>query len=310
MQLKMLVGRFKRGRETRHLPPHFLIAIVIVFFFGPCGWGPISRVLPSVVTHRFGLTPPHPLPAECRKGRPRKGVGDNLGRQPYCRTLLGTCVCFSPFSKGKMLSVFFIFCFSCLAWCLLPFSAVLLFLGSLFEKIFGSELLFLGVGVGLVFFGGFLLMNVALFFGGSLPEVFGKILLMSGLLFFGFVLSSFVFSSSSFFLFKRQRSGSNRTPPHAPFCFFLFLFVSRRACCFALFGRASFFLAFSRGAILGPARFSDSLGTLLLRPFLLDARRQGCFLSFLLCRFCFPFCVVCGYTHSFDARVGDLTEVG
>ena len=32
------------------------------------------------------------------------------------------------------------------------FFAVLLFLGSLFEKIFGSELLFLGVVVGLVFF--------------------------------------------------------------------------------------------------------------------------------------------------------------
>ena len=38
------------------------------------------------------------------------------------------------------------------------FFAVLLFLGSLFEKIFGSELLFLGVVVGLVFFGGFLPM--------------------------------------------------------------------------------------------------------------------------------------------------------
>ena len=36
--------------------------------------------------------------------------------------------------------------------------SVLLFLGSLFEKIFGSELLFLGVGVGCVFFGGFLPM--------------------------------------------------------------------------------------------------------------------------------------------------------
>ena len=58
-----------------------------------------------------------------------------------------------------MLSVFSIFVFFlCLAPCLLPFFVVLLFLGSLFEKIFGSELLFLGVGVGLVFVGGFLPM--------------------------------------------------------------------------------------------------------------------------------------------------------
>ena len=38
------------------------------------------------------------------------------------------------------------------------FFAVLLFLGSLFEKIFGSERLFFGVGVGHVFFGVVLLM--------------------------------------------------------------------------------------------------------------------------------------------------------
>ena len=70
-------------------------------------------------------------------------------RQPYCHTLSGR---FSPFSKGEMLSVFFILCFLCLVRCLLSFFTVLLVLGSLFEKIFGSELLFLGVVVGLVFF--------------------------------------------------------------------------------------------------------------------------------------------------------------
>ena len=36
--------------------------------------------------------------------------------------------------------------------------AVLLFLGSLFEKIFGSELLFLGIGVGCVYSGAVLPM--------------------------------------------------------------------------------------------------------------------------------------------------------
>ena len=52
-----------------------------------------------------------------------------------------------------MLSVFSILFFSCLARCLLSFFSVLLVLGSLFEKIFGSELLFLGFGVGRVYFG-------------------------------------------------------------------------------------------------------------------------------------------------------------
>ena len=40
----------------------------------------------------------------------------------------------------------------------LPFFAVLLFLGSLFEKFFGGELLLFGVGVGHVFFGAVLLL--------------------------------------------------------------------------------------------------------------------------------------------------------
>ena len=59
------------------------------------------------------------------------------------------------------------------------------------------------------------------------------------------------------FLFsKRHRSGSNRTPPHALVLLFLVLFLlSRRACCFALFGRASRFLAFSSGCHSGPRTF-------------------------------------------------------
>ena len=43
------------------------------------------------------------------------------------------------------------------------FFCVLLFLGSFFEKIFGSELLFLGVGVGRVFFGAVLPMFLLYF---------------------------------------------------------------------------------------------------------------------------------------------------
>ena len=74
----------------------------------------------------------------------------------------------------------------------MPFFAVLLFLGSFFEKSFGSELLFLGVGGGLVFFGGFLPMFL-FYFWRVAPGSVWKILLMSGLLFSGFVLSSFGF---------------------------------------------------------------------------------------------------------------------
>ena len=99
-------------------------------------------------------------------------------------------------------------------------------------------------------------------FGGSLPKLFGKILLMSGLLFSGFVLSSFGFfasSSSSFqvlVFFKRYSSGSNRTPPHALVLLFLFaLFCPAALVCSAHFGRASCFLAFFSGCHSGPRVF-------------------------------------------------------
>ena len=70
-----------------------------------------------------------------------------------------------------MLSVFFfILCFFCVwfgVFC--RFFAVLPFLGSLFEKFFGSELLFLGVVVGLVFFGA-VLLRFLLYFWRFAPE--------------------------------------------------------------------------------------------------------------------------------------------
>ena len=100
---------------------------------------------------------------------------------------------FSPFSKGEMLSVFLILCFLCLVRCPLSFFAVLLFLGSLFGRIFGSELLFLGFVVGLVLFGGFLPLFL-LYFWRFAPESVRKNSLdvRSGF-FGGFFLSSFGF---------------------------------------------------------------------------------------------------------------------
>ena len=101
------------------------------------------------------------------------------------------------------------------------FCAVLLFLESLFEKFFGSELLFLGVGVGLVFFGDFLPMFL-FYFWQFAPETVWKNSLDVRSAFFGCVLSSFGFFAVVL-IFKRHRSGCNRTPPTRT-CFGLFLF--------------------------------------------------------------------------------------
>ena len=51
------------------------------------------------------------------------------------------------------------------------FFSVLLFLGSLFEEIFGSELLFLGIGVGRVYSGAVLPMFLLYYFGFLLPKM-------------------------------------------------------------------------------------------------------------------------------------------
>ena len=82
-----------------------------------------------------------------------------------------------------MLSVFFILCFLCLVRCLLSFFSVLLFLGSLFGKIFGSEPLFLSVVVGLVFFDSVLPRLLFYYLVFRSRKCLGKILLMSGPLF-------------------------------------------------------------------------------------------------------------------------------
>ena len=82
-----------------------------------------------------------------------------------------------------MLSVFFILCFLCLVRRLLSFFTVLLFLGSLFGKILGSELLFLSVVVGLVFFDSVLPRFLFYFLVFRSRKCLGKILLMSGPLF-------------------------------------------------------------------------------------------------------------------------------
>ena len=85
-------------------------------------------------------------------------------------------------------------------------------------KIFGSELLFLGVGLGLGFFGGVLLRFFLYVWAVCSRNCLDQIFLMRSCV-SGLVLSlSLVFRRRRFcfsFVFKRERSGSHRTPPHA-----------------------------------------------------------------------------------------------
>ena len=70
-----------------------------------------------------------------------------------------------------------------------------------------------------------------------------------------------------------------------------------------------FLLAFCRGAILGPGRFLDSLGT-SLRPFSRTRGGKGASLLLMLVLL-FPFFVLfCGCAPFLEARVGFLAEAG
>ena len=145
---------------------------------------------------------------------------------------------------------------------------------------------------------------LALFFGVSLPKLFGKFLLMSGLVFSGFVLSSlgsFCRRRRFRFFFKRYRSGSNRTPLHTHLSFwFFFFFVSRRFCLFRPFWPCVPLLGVFPGCHSGPRAvlgFSLHLWGLSLfaRPFrgpFLGTRGGKGFLVLLLPCFLFPLFVL------------------
>ena len=136
---------------------------------------------------------------------------------------------------------------------------------------------------------------------------------MSGLLFLGFVFSSFGFFVDVVFRFFFCEGDTDQIVtghPHTHwFCWFLFSFFVPPHLLFRPFWPCVLLLGgFSRGAILGPARFWIFL-VLVLRPLFLDARRQGCFRTSCAWSFFFLSVLFCGYTF-LDGRVGRLTEVG
>ena len=117
---------------------------------------------------------------------------------------------------------------------------------------------------------------------------------------------------SFFFFFKRDSSGSNRAHPHTHLVFlfsFLVCVPARIWVYLPFLAVRPFLLAFCRGAILGPGRFSDSLGTSLM-PFSRTRGGMGASLLLVLVLL-FPFFVLfCGFTPFLEARVGFLAEVG
>ena len=206
-----------------------------------------------------------------------------------------------------MLSVFFSFCvFRVWFGVFCRFLGVLLFSGSLFENIFGSELLFLGVVVGLVFLVGFC-QCFCFIFDGSLPKMSGKVSWCQVCCFLGsFSLPLVFFSSTSFcFVFSRDTAQVVTGHPYTHLvCLFLLHF------CPAALVFCSPFLAVRpasvvfRGAILGPVRFWDSPGTYgaracspLLRPLFLGREAARGFCVLLVLGFCFsPSVLFCGFT--------------
>ena len=117
----------------------------------------MSRTFPCRM-YRTGLTPSTPFLPNAVKHSPGRGWGTNwTGNRTVTHCSVLVLSLFPLLERGNAVR-FFHFVFSCLARRLLSLFSVLLFSGSLFEKIFGSELLFLGIGVGRVYFGAVLPM--------------------------------------------------------------------------------------------------------------------------------------------------------
>ena len=244
--------------------------------------------------------PPHPLPAEHCKGQSRKGVGDTVRPATVLSHIVGPLCAFCPPSRRGKCCPFFSFCVFRVRFGVFRLFCRFSLLRVVFEKIFRSELLFLGGVVGLVFFGGFLPMFLLYFLAVRSRKCSENILLMSGLVFFGFVLSSFGFFVDIVFRGFFQKRQFN-TPSHAPVLLFLFSFcvpplssvspvLAVRPASWWFFG-----VPFWAPRVLG---FSLNLP----RPFSWDARRQGFSWASLALFFFSPCVLFCG--HAFFRRTG------
>ena len=206
---------------------------------------------------RSVVAPLTPFLPNAVKNGPGRGWGTTMHGNRTVTQIFAPNSC-SP--KEEMLPVFFILFFRCLVRCLLPFFCRSSFFRVAFWKNFRERTFVIRWLCWFCVFWWVFAIVFALFFGVSLPKLFGKILLMSGLVFSGFVLSSLGFSPTSFlflfFLFERHRSGSHRTPLHTHLCcWFLFFLCPAAFVCFARFGRASRFSAFFSGCHSGPRAF-------------------------------------------------------
>ena len=215
-----------------------------------------------------------------------------------------------------MLPVFFILCFLCLVRCLLSFFYRSSFLRVVVWKNF-RERTFVFVRRCLfgVFWCCFAYVFASLLVFCS-RHCLKKILLLSGLVFFGCCLSSFgcfadVAALFSFFFFLRETAQvvTGHTPTRTLCSFSFFLSVSPAAfVCSPVLAVRPFLLVFCRGAILGPGRFLDSLGT-SLRPFSWTRGGKGVSLLLVLVLFFpFSFCFAAFFTRS--RRGGPVIERG
>ena len=205
---------------------------------------------------------------------------------PYCHRPL------FPFLEGGNAVRFFTLCFLGLVRCLSSSFCRSSLLRVVVRKIFGSELLFLGVGVGLVCFGVVLPMFLLYCLLFRSRNCLNAIDVRSGV----FRLSSFFlwcFADVVVFFFQRDSSGSNRAHPHTHlFCCFLFCFcVPPRLFLPVLAVRPASWRFF------GVPFWTPRVFWILLGPseaFSWDARRQGFSVLLLPC-FLFPhFVVFCG----------------
>ena len=222
---------------------------------------------------------PHPLPAECCRGQPSKGVGDNPTRQPYCHTVSAQECLFPQGGSAAR----FLFFFSVVGSASFALFAVRLFLGPLFGKNFWERTFVFGRRCWFVLLSGvllrFLFYDLTVRSRKCLENSLNvKFFLGVRSLFFGFSSTSFLFVC----LFSRDTDQVVTRHPHTHwFGLFLFSFLSRRVWFIALFGRASCLLAFSSRCHSGPRAFLGFSWYL-----------RGCFCVSCSWFLFFPFCFV------------------